>query len=172
VSRPRDSQKSKLYAAERQVPGFHTEDRIETVPEIEAFVATVLRSPWLVRTFGRFRIRVHDGRRHRIACAYPPSFAYGHATIVMPRWARSKMIALHEIAHVMTPAVYAWHGREYAALYLQLVRHFLGAQKFRQLRTAFIACRVKYKPKSKRRGNPEALRRWREAKAAAAAASG
>ncbi len=73
--RVRDSQRSKLYAAERQVPGFQTEDRLEEVPDLQAFVKTICDSVWFRREwpFLRLPIQVHDGRRHRRALAYRES---------------------------------------------------------------------------------------------------
>jgi len=173
MTRQRDTQRSKLYAAERAVPGFETDDRLETVADLEAYVSDICNSKWFRAHWPRIkRIAVHDGRRHRRAVAYD-SRGGGYwgdmvNTISMPRWSRSRMIVLHEIAHLCVPWMRAAHGWEFADAYLRLVRHFLGQLKHDQLRDAFRRHRVRYAPKRKgtSKGNPAALAAWRARKAA------
>ncbi len=146
--RPRDSQRQRVYDAENEVPGFRTEDRLDELSELNDWVLTVLASSWFKKHFPETKyIDVEDGRGRQKACG-------GLSGIKMPRWSRSKMITLHEIAHVVTlrqankaGTSVPWHGREFAMAYLALVRHFLGQAKHDQLLEQFRLKKVKYKAK-------------------------
>ena len=167
----RDSQRSKVYKAEQSLPWWKDVDRLETMEELQGWVDQLWQHRWLRRQFPSAprRVEVRDGRRRRFACA-------GTRTIWMPRWSRSKMIVLHELAHVCEGSessrlrlITAWHGREFCAAYLALVQHYLGAEKATELRAAFKAHRVRFRPKRRgsRPGNPAALAAWRARVAAA-----
>lgn len=152
MSRVRDTQKHKLYSAERVLKPFSP--TMKSVEEVEAFVERVTKSKWFKKEFGLLGIRVEDGRSRQNAAARG-------STLLMPRWSRSEYVTLHEIAHVVTDRRrFAWHGREYAGNLLKLVRHFLGKEAHDNLRTAFRNHGVKYK--AKRHLSPEAIDKLRE----------
>lgn len=144
MTRPRDSQRAKLYRAEDAVfqkskPAEYTDLR-----DVQAYADKVLKSKWVRRTFPHapYLVRVVDGRGRRRAAAFR-----GSNRIAMPRWSRSRWTVLHELAHIFTPGHFAAHGREYAATYLLLVRHFLGTAAHAELRASFKEHRVKYTKK-------------------------
>lgn len=186
----RDSQRSKLYAAERAawkrygatdnfgstyevqewvnmitrsrfwksyvVPHFQDADHPDTLPSLTGWQRWTLAS--------RYRmIQVRDGRARRSACGSRLGY------IKMPRWSRTKWIVLHEIAHVVQTEWPA-HGRQFARIYLDLVRRFIAPEAAQELKRAYIEKHVR---SSKKRvatsaGNPEALKRHRYKRAAMA----
>jgi len=173
----RDMQKAKLYRAEREAfTGYDPACvRFETMKELDDYInGKVLQSSWW-RTYeikgtgqhsqNRKRVahpisrvtkmRISDGRGTRIARG-------GGSWMNMPKWARSKWVILHEIAHNIQfedPG----HGWQFAAIYLDMVGRFIGSEAKAKLKAAFKKHKVRFRPKSNRKGNPEALRKWREA---------
>jgi hypothetical protein len=151
----RDSQRSKVYAAEELLGDYFTADRVEQIPDILAYCQSILASEWFRHRFpGFIHIAVHDGGGRRSACAW----AMG-STIRMPRFSRSKMCILHELAHLCADHQYrrkvptdpwqpiAAHGWEFCAIFLELVRQYLGQPRHDQLVAAFRAKRVQFTPK-------------------------
>lgn len=146
---PRDNQKKRLYDAERQHSLW--EDNAcgrMSVADMQAFVDKVTRSAWFVRRFGRrFGILVKDGRGHQNATGNGQN-----RTLQMPRWSRSKLVLLHEIAHVVTEYKRGpWteggpHGKTFCAWYLTLIRYVLGKDAYAEMRQCFRAGRVKVAP--------------------------
>ncbi len=136
---PRDSQRSRLYDAERALRGGR---RFVTVEECQAYVDGVLASEWWRSRFPRVRaIRVTDGRGRRHAGAFVES-----ARIALPKWARTERVLLHEIAHHAAPRAAAAHGPEFARIYVELVREFRGEKPARRLLAALHAHRVRVEP--------------------------
>jgi putative metallohydrolase (TIGR04338 family) len=180
--RPRDSQRSKVYAAERfwrySGGGRHVgarNERLETVPEMQAWVDKITASAWWQQRYPHVsKITVRDGAGQRRALGYP-----GRRMISMPKWSRSRGVILHEVAHVIAPTGTAWHGWEYCAELLALVQHFLGKEEADALRAAFDQERVRYRKPRQRRPLTEEQREVlvarlavaREAKALKAASS-
>lgn len=170
MSRARDTQRSKLYAAERAAGCFDKDlGERPTLERAQAYINTVTRSPWTVRKFGTFRIEARPGKGS--------ASAHGSRVILLGIPSRTRQIILHEIAHCIAyrrhPGV-ASHGREFAALYLELVQHFLGVDRAKQLRAEFRARRVRVGPKratAGNAGNMAGLVKWREQQAARAAAA-
>jgi putative metallohydrolase (TIGR04338 family) len=143
LARARDTQKSRLYKAEECLEAFG--GRLEKTTEIADFLTKVLNrapvqaryAPYLSR-----EIAVKDGRGCRIARG-------GTHHIKLPKWARSKEVALHEVAHTLTTRKFgsevAAHGREYASVFLDLVRFGLGQEAHDALVASFKTHRVKYR---------------------------
>lgn len=114
MQRPRDGQRKALYTWERSLPGWPGAPL--SLRECQALVEMV----WRERTTGAPPL-VRDGRGRRHACYAPAPH-----DIRLPRWSRRSMIVLHEVAHALLGAriELAWHGPEFAALYLELLgRH-------------------------------------------------
>lgn len=149
-NRPRDNQRQKVYNSERAVEGFYSNGRLETVGEIEDFLNKIHRSRWfkgfLRKQSPMMSIRkyyVQDGRgtRKGFACRW----INGNAMLNLPRWSRSTMIILHEMAHTVTPYQYAWHGPEFCANYLALVKRWIDAETQAALKQSFKDHRVKFR---------------------------
>jgi putative metallohydrolase (TIGR04338 family) len=145
---PRDTQRSKLYKAERTLENFSgvaCNERLETVAEIVSFVnRLVWRAPIQARygnLVGVRQVAIKDGRGRRAAGG---SMGF----ITMPTWSRSKLVVCHELAHTIALRKYgqrgvAWHGPEYAAIYLDLVQFGISKETADKLRAAFKKGRVK-----------------------------
>ena len=171
MSRPRDSQRERLYEAERALWAYSPDrkdvtagGRLETLPEVQRYVNRILRSQWYRKTFRRAaRLRpgiwVKDRRNNGAAQAWG-------GCIEMPRWSRCRMIVLHEMAHCIADAEYTrncLHDRDFARTYLALVDRWIGKEIGRALRASFRAHRVRWHPRRPGAGNPEALAQWRAA---------
>ncbi len=151
-----------MYRAESFVkdPAF---ERLETIDEIQAWVNSLTQTRWW-RTYklpsakksshrvggiSYESIEVRDGRSRRSAAG-----AFG--VIKMPKWSRTKLIILHEVAHAITTEP-PGHGRQFARIYLDLVTRFLGVDAGRQLKVAYVAGGVRSGPKRPKTspGNPK-----------------
>lgn len=123
--KPRDYQKSKVYAFDREA---EYEEYGSVFPqysydECVAFVKRVLDD------YNEPMVKVKDGRRTRIARG-------GKDLVNLPRWSRNPVIMLHELAHVLT---IRWlgdnqiaHGPEYVGIYVTLL------QKYTKLSEAWL----------------------------------
>ena len=145
---PRDSQRARLYAAERAA--FADEYRVlrlETLPAVRAFVDEMLADPRFQAVYGRFpSVRLKDGRGTRHAYA-----AYDRKTRAVlfsfPRWSRTRPIVVHELAHVASLYRHgriAPHGPEFAAVYVDLVERHLGRTAGARLQGMFREHRVQF----------------------------
>lgn len=148
-ARPRDTQRARLYRAEHEVFGVPPESKWPCLkfPAVKQFVHAMLGEPWFQAEFGVFpEVRIKDGRGTRHA--YSAYDLKRQAVLFsFPRWARSAPVLLHEIAHPASlhrHGMVAAHGPEFAATYLCLVRHHLGAEPHDRLIEAFTRHRVRY----------------------------
>ena len=143
----RDNQRSRVYKAE----GIPLECEM-TLSECAEFAGATCKKAKrdIYRLFPELKdridgrtIKVKDGRGRRKACFDPNVWA-----IKLPRWSRSKQVVCHEVAHayayMLSPRP-AWHGREFAGIYLLLVKHGLGEEAYRDLRKRFCQGRVDFK---------------------------
>ncbi len=136
-SRPRDEQRSRLYAAENQIQAF-LRDPLPTNGEMQAFVDEILRglqSQFGSRMLSPITVVAKHGQRQATAHFFM-------STIKIPKAGRSKFIVLHEVAHILTDRYYGQdvmeaHGPQFAAFELMLVDHFLGAGDCHDLLAAF-----------------------------------
>lgn len=150
--RLRDSQRSKVYAAERVAfPGFGgtgSEARFRAVADIEAYLDKIISSAWWRRRYPKVRtVQIKDGRGTTFARGgYNPD---GTGTLNLPMWARNEPVILHELAHVATDSIHGPrgtppHGREFCSTFLGLVRWQMGEQAWRALKDAFREGKVKH----------------------------
>lgn len=179
----RDSQRSKLYTAEKEaLEQFATP--LPTVDDIQAYILKQSARTTLQTRYGRamevanWPIMIGDGRRTRRA------LAYGTNKMTFPRWARKDWVVLHEWAHIIHNRLAARgsllksnvgarteelrggaaHGWQYAAIYLDLVRFCMGKETHDKLRAAFKEHRVRFKAKSTRVATPEMIERLAQAR--------
>lgn len=134
---PRDNQRSRLYAAERQAFQWG-----QTVPDtlLQATVNDILDRKPVRSRFGPRRITVERGKGG--------GRAYGGGRITLGVSARTEWIICHEVAHCLTPGSYASHGPEYAGIYLFLISAVLGPKEAARLRDAFRQHKVKWNSKA------------------------
>ena len=133
-TRPRDSQRARLYRAEFEVePG----KRLPTVEKLQAYLDALVAADWFAARWPDRSFEVRPGFGHRRATADV------NGVLQMPKWARSEMVLLHEVAHCLTPWTYASHGPEYAGVLLSLVRRSMGPATAQALEDAFDRHRVR-----------------------------
>lgn len=135
MSRPRDSQRARLYRAEDEVGQGR---RLPTVEKLQAYVDDLAASDWFHSRWGRRTFDVRPGHGHRRATAAP------NGVLQLPRWARTDVVVLHEVAHCLTPVQYAAHGPEYAGILLSLVRRAVDPGTAQRLEDAFTHHRVRW----------------------------
>jgi len=133
--RPRDSQRARLYRAEGEVDAGR---RLPTVERMQAWVDGLVATGWFVARWGARSFEVRPGFGHRRATADE------NGVLQMPKWARSELVLLHEVAHCLTPVTFAGHGPEYAGVLLTLARRGMGPGTAQLLEDAFARERVRW----------------------------
>lgn len=134
-----DTQRSKLYRAER-ILGRGVE--LPTVVAMQTYLDTILTDPWFVDRFKDWTITVdRGGHGRKRACGIP-----SQRVIKMPEWSRCERLVIHEMCHVIVPAVHAWHGRLYACIYAELVGRYMGCDFKEMLVASFRKHNVKFTP--------------------------
>lgn len=154
-SKPRDSQRSKLYKAERVLRAYAMP--LPTVADMEKYVAKVLKRAPIVARYPQDLqpIDVCPGKWGQTR-----ALAHGTSRISMPKWSRDTHIVLHEVAHVIAGRVHgarniAGHGWQYCKVYIDLVHFMMGAEAAAALKISFAHHGVKYKaPRPKKRLTP------------------
>jgi len=158
--RPRDSQRSKLYKAERLHSLWSNDSQFDSLKDVQDWVDKICKSRWFKNRYPRHAldpkslmrygrsangIKALDGRGRTRANGSTRGF------IKLPVWTRSELHILHEIAHVVTSRytvnsrkLPAFHGRDFCANYLALVRQFMGKEAGKELKACFKKSRVKY----------------------------
>jgi len=146
--RPRDSQRSRLYSAERVLSNRDEHGQPcgsvdwTTVAEVQAFVDRVTRSRWWKSRSRVGKIVVKDGRGGMSARAYR---SRGQSVIAIPRWARTRRVVLHELSHHLTPWTAAAHGNLFAANLVDLVRRWMGPDEAEALKESFRQAKVRHR---------------------------
>lgn len=129
----RDQQRSKVYKWEQTTFGsaHHTEEL--SLKECER----IARRVQAAYVLSHRRLRVCDGRGFRRAVAYPDS-------IYLPKWARNRVVLLHELAHWMLKQVGTCdsHGPIFVRTFLELLDWF-GIMPMNELRSTAVAHRIK-----------------------------
>lgn len=148
MPKPRDSQRSKLYRAERKaLEGLPCDElRGLSVEECQGVIDDIVLSRWWERRYGPMFTppRVKAGQGARWATA-----RHHEHTIVLPLWARKQWVIVHELAHYAVRAPLspykdvASHGPEFAKEYLALVKRWIGADEAQKLKASFKEHRVK-----------------------------
>jgi len=174
--KPRDQQRSRVYDAENKINNktkSNVGGRLETVADVEQWVEKIRRSVWFRNRWPFIReIRIKDGRGTRNGFAWAsattePLFARTEpgfdpltnryktiGFLNLPVWSRSRLVILHELAHIVTNSEYmasrgykqtpvAGHGPEFCSVYLALVRRYLGEPFYLELRENMRSRNVK-----------------------------
>lgn len=152
-----DKQQNRLYLAESKAE-LKSKPDFTTVAECQKYVNKVLNSKAVLDQFsnkelgdGALVVTVLDGRGHRRATA--TTDGRGGLVIQLPKWARSKFVILHELAHHLQKnyAINNWresvkmgqeiiayqsHGARFTASLLFLVKRELGKDMHDRFATA------------------------------------
>jgi putative metallohydrolase (TIGR04338 family) len=147
MTRPRDSQRQRVYNAERALLPLAAP--LREVRDVERYIKKNMARKAILRRYPRasLSVNVRDGRGTRSA------LAYGTHTISLPLWARNEAIALHEMAHIVTNRHFrgqAGHGWEFCAVMLDLVRFCMGTEAHATLLASYKAHKVRYRAPRKR----------------------
>ncbi len=149
--RDRDFQRSKVYASDLDFSPIGD----QSMRALTDWLGALLSKATFRRRWGAVELKVRDGRGQQRALGYGDA---RRAWISLPRWARSEGVALHELAHALTPR-WEQHGRLFARTLLELFEVALGREARDELRDRFRKNGVKFNPRQPgRAGNPEALR--------------
>lgn len=142
--RERDSQRRKLYTAENAAfKNFKSRD-VSTHSKYVARLDAILNSKWLRERYPNTprKVTVEVVPQRRGASAWSYTIETGPKAMV--EW-----ILVHELAHIVHKHSHPdgskqpGHGREYAEVYVRLVRRFLGADAYKRLREEFRRHKVK-----------------------------
>lgn len=145
MKRSRDSQRARLYRAERCLPDH---DR-NVFGSIEA-TRDWLYNEVMTKIWFRHRWQLLGGVGVRVGRSYGTSYGR-RGYVTFGRNGRNPATVLHELAHQIldrdTPNghTYAAHGPEFAAVFLFLIGQVLGSDIAQKLRLAFAEQGVKYR---------------------------
>ena len=146
MSRPRDSQRSKVYEAEENFHWLLLSNQLErcilNIHSLRAWVDGITSSDWWRQRYpGVHSVEVKDGRRRRRACGWREGT---RGTISLPRRSRQQSSILHELAHVVINNTVAAHGPMFVQHYLALVDMWIGELEGAALRWFLAKNRVKW----------------------------
>jgi putative metallohydrolase (TIGR04338 family) len=143
----RDSQRSRVYAAETQVARIidarvvPDDRKFGDLESVQRYVDAVLALNWV-------RARWPDAAERAVsvrarAGAGKAHYEHATATIALPPfqagggWALRELVVLHELAHHVTDESQPVHGQGFVANLLVLVSELLGPEAEFLLRTTF-----------------------------------
>lgn len=156
MSRVRDTQRQRLYDAERRAfgnwPLVRHGKTLKDHKAVEAYVAKVVSRATIQRRYGSWLNRSPIGvKAGRAGSTWSRG---GRFWIKMAPNHRIEWIVLHELAHLIQHRVYpnglggmsvAGHGPEFCSIYLDLVRYCLGKAAHAALKAEFVAGKVKHR---------------------------
>lgn len=161
----KDSQKSRSYRAEDLVICADlragTAALLKTDSALRTFVDEVYDSPWTKRNFPdahKPNVTVTARRRNSASASSWEGLSFPTYSFAN-QLCRTKMIVLHEIAHLLVkrwkeevaPGYRGGHHWAWAAVYVMLVKHFIDASTASRLAASFKEHRVRYTAPRKRR---------------------
>jgi hypothetical protein len=133
----RDVQRQRLYDAENHV----SEGRVwDSLAAAQPYVDGLPASPWWQMHFPSVRSLVPFDPGGRYALAHKG--VHGGA-IQLPRWARTELTRMHELAHLASPPAAVGRGPAFAGIARLRGRHGLGERVAAQLARHFSASRVR-----------------------------
>jgi len=155
----RDNQRKKVYQSEWTVEERVGRGRfLPTVEDIQNYIDQMLEDPWFKERFPNTKpIEVCEERNVR-------SGAYNQhlnrkSIIKISDGMRYELVVIHEVTHALLHyARHAYHGRLFARVYLDLVRHFMGNLWADTLQEEYDRNNVKYLP------NPQPLKQYHHCK--------
>ena len=163
----RDSQRQKVYDAERRAfPQMFRRQLPADHDQMQAVIDAITQSAFWRKLCARSR---RIPRKVELVRAKQRNAWANSYSISIPIRMRSVPLLLHELAHAAAP-VAASHHWVFCAIYLELVRHYMGNDWAKKLRAEFKAERVRYTPKRKRHMSEEQKEALRERLATARAA--
>jgi len=105
---------------------------------MQVYVDALVGADWFLGRWGERSFDVRPGFGHRRATAD------AQGVLQMPKWARTELALLHEVAHCLVPPTCAAHGPEYAGVLLALARRGMGPGTAQALEDAFARQGVRW----------------------------
>lgn len=155
-----DPQKERVYQAEWAMPVYRR-PRFNSIEKVQEWANELVGSVWFGRNWPFMRhhpVTFYDFDDEETATSYPVS-----NTIDMSKWAWTKLIILHEIAHLCNEDSEAFqrsraykglgrrkkkglasHGKKFCGIYLKLVNHVMGKDISKKLKINFDKLGVQY----------------------------
>ena len=148
MPRPRDNQKSRLYASEWEVFGWPKME-FKNMDEVKDYTWKVLSNYHVQRKYevarkivdGDVPLKFSNGAGARRAWARIQPGLYW---LNFPRTFRNKWVVLHEVSHLLTPDDVQSHGREFCQTYLHLIKLFFGQETQNNMKAAMKKHNCKY----------------------------
>lgn len=136
MGRPRDNQRSRVYAWERAAcrallgQSLHEPDYLD-LQSCQAYAAPIWRAER-----GRLGLaKVLPPQIERPSWGQTSALAHSDHRITLPRWARSRWVILHEMAHRLTPRDEA-HGARFVGVLIGMLSRHCDLDATELMRTA------------------------------------
>lgn len=160
-NRPRDAQRSKVYAAESRFITAHPEVRLTRLSDMSNFLIDWQNDRWVTRQLRdntqilgtkatRMASDISDGDLVRLSAGSRNYCMIGETRtgntkyrLSIPSYDFSTLRVIHAWAHLFSPHDASWHGIEFVKAYLSLVNHELGATLRQDLKKEFTTGRVR-----------------------------
>jgi len=148
VTRARDNQRSRLYAAEWEVFGW-PDMEFKSMDTLTVYLWKVLSNRHVQNKYevarklvdGVIPLKISNGSWTRTAWARHEE---GFMWVSFPRKSRTRHVVLHEISHLLSPDDCPAHGREFCQTYLHLVKLFFGKDTQNKFKVAMKKHKCKY----------------------------
>jgi hypothetical protein len=141
---PIDSQRAKVYSAERATFSRDAVKKIKTRRGFEGRLNRIAKSATVTKIRREFglgpvigRIDVEKRRAHSRSSSYGGMVAISSTSF-------DEWTLLHELAHEILPRGISHHW-PFAYVYLKLVSRFMGAEKAKELKLAFKRNKVRFR---------------------------
>lgn len=154
IMKIRDSQRSKVYEAERTAMRAYWSDpsNLLSLQDCQELADVIMYDPWVRRRWPKASpiVKVVDPPKHRrAACARSIS----GQQILLPPWSRQAYLVIHELAHHLVgwqyhgrnPQPIPAHGAEFASAVLELTERFMGKYHAKVLHDSFVKHKVRFR---------------------------
>jgi len=141
----RDTQKQKVYDAEKVAWAKIGKTKFKDHMQASRFIAKVISNKWFVDNFHIRKMSMRHDHRNHVSARGGGKYNWHSrdGKIIIPDWALSDYVILHEIAHCCQQ-FRPGHGRNFCFIYLQLVRKFVGKEAAAEIELQFKKNGVQY----------------------------
>jgi putative metallohydrolase (TIGR04338 family) len=143
----RDNQRAKFYRALPGMDDLLFNKKFGTEQEAKTFLAQVVNQEWFQSMFGPTRIEFALGGSVGGALHY--TNRGNLCTVRIRRWTFRPAILLRILAHALIDMEFAYHGPEFCAIYLYLLKRVMGDAVCAHFVKKFVQNKVNFRP------NPE-----------------
>jgi hypothetical protein len=153
MTRPRNSQYAKFWKAQGILASISRE--LKTEKQVERFVSNARERAFLKRRYPHLQYGIHVSHEEtKLVALYneiniPPAHRREHEIC--------RQIAIVLFYRADWREQWAWHGWQFCAIYLDVVRAMMGKKAHDVLKASFRANRVRFAEKKSRAASPEML---------------